>query len=110
MLGIRRHGRRYGGGGESHPLSDCTTGQRATVVGNTGARSMEMGFYPGAAVTVISNDCSAACMVVMAGESRFVIPREIAATVAVCRCGGGGEWWRRRGFRRREGGNAEADS
>jgi Fe2+ transport system protein FeoA len=108
MLGIR-YGRRRGGGGESRPLSDCTTGECATVVGNTGARSMEMGFYPGAAVNVINNDPSAACMVVMAGESRFVIPREIAATVAVCRCGGGGGWWRRRA-RRREGGDAQADS
>ena len=109
MLGIRK-GRRRGGGGEARPLSDCTTGECATVVGNTGARSMEMGFYPGVAVSVISNDPAAACMVVMAGESRFVIPREIAATVAVCRCGGGGGWWRRRAFRRREGGDAQADS
>lgn len=109
MPGMRQIRRR--GGGESRPLSECASGECATVVGNTGARSLEMGFYPGAAVSVINNDPSAACMVVMTGESRFVIPREIAATVAVCRCGGAGPvWWCRRAFRQREEGNAQADS
>lgn len=105
----RRQGRR-GCGGLSRLLSECATGECATVIGNTGARSMEMGFYPGAAVCVISNDPAAACMVVMAGESRLVLPREIAATVEVCRCVGGRGWWRRRASRREGDGDAEADS
>lgn len=105
----RRHGRR-GCGGQARLLTECATGECAKVVGNTGARAMEMGFFPGAAVCVLSNDPAAACMVVMAGASRLVLPREIAATVEVRRGGGGGGWWRRRGLRRQEGGDAEADS
>ncbi len=107
MMFGRRHGWR-GCGGNARLLTECATGECATVVGNTGARSMEMGFYPGAAVRVLSNDPAAACLVVMAGQSRLVLPREIAATVAVRRCGA--RWWGRRPARRQEDGDAEADS
>jgi len=105
-------GKRHGwlGGGHQRLLSECATGECATVIGNARARAMEMGFYPGAAVRVISNEPAAACMVVMAGQSRFVVPREIAATVAVCRGGGRGGWGRRRAGRRAGGCDAEADS
>ncbi len=105
----RRYGRR-GCGGQSRLLTECATGECATVVGNTGVRAMEMGFFPCAAVCVISNDPAAASMVVMAGESRLVLPREIAATVEVRRCGGGGGWWGRRAGLQIGSDDAEADS
>lgn len=75
-------------------LSDCEAGVRGVVVDNTGTRAMEMGFFPGAAVEVLNNVPGAVSLVVLAGECRFVVSREIAKTVAVRRLGSG---WRLRG-------------
>ena len=70
-------------------LSEGEAGQCGVVVDNTGTRAMEMGFFPGAAVEVLSNEPGASSLVVLAGDSRFVVSREIAGTVVVRMAGGG---------------------
>ncbi len=87
MLGM---GRRFSGGGSRRiRLSECETGQGGTVVGNTGIRAMEMGFFPGVSVQVLSNQSDDVSLVVLAGETRFVVPREVAQTVIIRRGRGG---------------------
>ncbi len=76
-------------------LSECATGEGGVITGNTGTRAMEMGFFPGAAVRVLRHEPGAATLVVQAGETRFVIPRDVAATVMIER-GGNGNRRRRR--------------
>ncbi len=69
--------------GRRRLLGECATGSRAVVVANTGARAMELGFYRGVSVQVLHNDPAAVSLVVLAGDRRFVVPRELAATVVV---------------------------
>jgi len=80
------------------PLSECEAGFCGIVVDNLGTRAMEMGFYPGAFVRVLNNGAADTALVVLAGECRFVVPREIAQTVLVRRRRDGMRWrWRRGG-------------
>jgi Fe2+ transport system protein FeoA len=90
--GRRLHGTRCG---RRIPLSEGESGSCGEVVDNTGTRAMEMGFFPGAAVEVLSNEPGASSLVVLAGDSRFVVSREIAGTVIVRMTTGGRR--RRRG-------------
>ncbi len=78
-------------------LNECASGECGTVVDNTAMRALEMGFYPGVAIEVLSNRGGDSPLVVLAGESRFVVPPDIARTVVVRRRRLGGGW--RRGWR-----------
>lgn len=109
MFGSGR--RRDACSGRTRLLDECATGECVRVVGNRETRAMEMGFYPGAQVCVLSNDPSAASMVVSTGDTRLVLPREIAATIMVRHGLHHGRRWRRRlGRRSEEDDHAETDS
>ncbi len=81
-------GRRFGRGCSRRiPLGECEAGQGGTVVANTGIRAMEMGFFPGVSVQVLSNQSADVSLVVLAGDTRFVVPRDVAQTVTIRRGG-----------------------
>ena len=66
-----------------YPLSDFAQGATVAVVSNSDRKTLEMGIFRGALVTVIKNQPHAANMVVAAGESRYIIAKEAARKIQV---------------------------
>ena len=67
----------------AHPLSDFAQGASLVVVSNKDRKTLEMGLFTGAMVTVIKNQPNAANMVVAAGESRYIIAKDAAVKIQV---------------------------
>lgn len=67
----------------AHPLSDFAQGANVVVVSNSDRKTLEMGLFTGAVVTVIKNRAADANMVVAAGESRYIIAKETAGKIQV---------------------------
>ena len=67
----------------AHPLSDFAQGTSVVVVSNKDRKTLEMGLFTGAQVTVMKNRPRDANMVVAAGESRYIIAKEAAAKIQV---------------------------
>ena len=67
----------------AHPLSDFAQGANVVVVSNSDKKTLEMGLFSGALVTVLKNRPRDANMVVAAGESRYIIAKESAAKIQV---------------------------
>ena len=84
----QRCGRGQGGGqGQeaccAHPLSDFAAGADLVVISNGDRKTLEMGLFSGALVTVIKNQPNSANMVVAAGESRYIIAKDAAVKIQV---------------------------
>lgn len=67
----------------AHPLSDFAQGANVVVVANKDRKTLEMGLFTGALVTVLQNRPRDANMVVAAGESRYIIDKEAAHKIQV---------------------------
>lgn len=67
----------------AHPLSDFAQGANVVVVANKDRKTLEMGLFTGALVTVLKNRPRDANMVVATGESRYIIDKEAAARIQV---------------------------
>lgn len=67
----------------AHPLSDFAQGAHIVVVSNKDRKTLEMGLFTGALVTVLKNRPRDANMVVAVGESRYIIAKEAAAKIQV---------------------------
>jgi Fe2+ transport system protein FeoA len=67
----------------AHPLSDFAQGADVVVVSNKDKKTLEMGLFTGALVTVLQNRPSDANMVVAAGESRYIIAKDAASKIQV---------------------------
>jgi Fe2+ transport system protein FeoA len=67
----------------AHPLSDFAQGANVVVVSNKDRKTLEMGLFTGALVTVLKNRPRDANMVVAAGESRYIIAKDAAAKIQV---------------------------
>ncbi|QHI68297.1 FeoA family protein [Tichowtungia aerotolerans] len=67
----------------AHPLSDFAQGANVVVVSNKDRKTLEMGLFSGAFVTVLKNRPRDANMVVAAGESRYIIAKEAAQKIQV---------------------------
>ncbi len=67
----------------AHPLSDFAQGATVVVVSNKDRKTLEMGLFTGASVTVLKNRPRDANMLVAAGESRYIIDKEAAAKIQV---------------------------
>lgn len=81
-----RCGRDSGGGQGiccAHPLSDFAQGANVVVISNSDRKTLEMGLFTGALVTVMKNRPNDANMVVAAGESRYIIAKEAAGKIQV---------------------------
>ncbi len=82
----QRCGRGRGGGQGicyAHPLSDFAQGAAVVIISNSDRKTLEMGLFSGALVTVIKNRPSDANLVVAAGESRYIISKEAAVKIQV---------------------------
>lgn len=82
----QRCGQGHGGGKGiccAHPLSDFAQGAHVVVISNSDRKTLEMGLFTGALVTVIKNRPADANMVVAAGESRYIIAKEAAVKIQV---------------------------
>jgi len=82
----QRCGRGFGGGQGlcgAYPLNDFAQGANVVVVSNSDRKTLEMGLFTGALVTVMKNQPHAANMVVAAGESRYIISKEAAVKIQV---------------------------
>ncbi|MBN1948141.1 MAG: ferrous iron transport protein A [Candidatus Cloacimonetes bacterium] len=64
-------------------LAEAPLGQKFVIVCNPDRKTMEMGIYPGGIVTVQKNDSSDQNIVVAIGNSRYIIPRELARKIII---------------------------
>jgi len=67
----------------AHPLSDFAQGASVVVVANKDRKTLEMGLFTGAFITVLKNRPRDANMVVATGESRYIIAKEAAQKIQV---------------------------
>ena len=67
----------------AHPLSDFAQGAHVVVISNSNKKTLEMGLFTGALVTVMKNRPTDANMVVATGESRYIIAKAAAAEIQV---------------------------
>ncbi len=67
----------------AHPLSDFAQDANVMVVSNSDRKTLEMGLFTGALVTVIKNRPHDANMLVATGESRYIIAKEAAVKILV---------------------------
>ncbi len=67
----------------AHPLSDFAQGADVAVISNKDRKTLEMGLFTGACVTVLKNRPHDANMVVAVGESRYIIAKDAAVKIQV---------------------------
>lgn len=67
----------------AHPLSDFAQDANVMVISNRDRKTLEMGLFTGAHVTVLKNRPRDGNMLVAAGESRYIIDKEAAAKIQV---------------------------
>ena len=67
----------------AHPLSDFAQGAQVVVISNGDRKTLEMGLFSGALVTVIKNRPGDANMVIAAGEGRYIISKAAAVKIQV---------------------------
>jgi Fe2+ transport system protein FeoA len=67
----------------ARPLTDFAKGASVIVVSNGDRKTLEMGVFSGAPVTVIKNRPHDANMVIATGESRYIISKESAQKIRV---------------------------
>ncbi len=94
LTGIRKRHRHHGGGENEcekitdtdaggMPLSNAQTDKRLLVVSNPDVKTLEMGLYPGALVTLIHNDAGERNVIVKVHDNRYVLPKSTAAKILV---------------------------
>jgi len=64
-------------------LMELKDGESAVIRANGDKKSMEMGLFPGARVTMFRNRKSEQSLVIGAGDARFLVSRVIAKKVEV---------------------------
>ncbi|MBN1865611.1 MAG: ferrous iron transport protein A [Victivallales bacterium] len=72
-----------GDGGGNIPLSDAQTDKRLLVVSNSDVKTLEMGLYPGALVTLTHNDTGERNIIVKVNDNRYVVPKTTAVKILV---------------------------
>ena len=69
--------------GQQIPLSSAAIGSKHCVVMNPDKKTVEMGIFNGSVITVHKNEQSDQNIVVGVGNSRYIIPKEIAETIII---------------------------
>jgi len=94
MFGMGKgFGRRHGGKGRRKNcrrncqgvffLTDAEVGNKYIILNNPDIKTMEMGIYRGGIITVHKNEEDNPNIVVGVGDSRFIIPRELAGRIHI---------------------------
>ncbi|MBN2460435.1 MAG: ferrous iron transport protein A [Candidatus Cloacimonetes bacterium] len=78
------HGRHH----RQHPehvftLDDARIGERYLILHNPDRKTVEMGIFCGSIVTVQKNDPVDQNLIVAIGETRYIIPRDLAGKILV---------------------------
>ncbi len=71
------------GGRCTRPLSDFAAGADVLVVANLDRKTMEMGIFNGTRIHLLQNHENEPNLVIALGDSRYTVPREIAAQISV---------------------------
>jgi len=64
-------------------LSECQEDSKVVIVKNLDKKTVEMGLFCGMNVTVIKNDPGDPNIIVSAGDSRYILGRDIASGIRV---------------------------
>jgi Fe2+ transport system protein FeoA len=64
-------------------LSNTPENERVRILANADLKTMEMGIYPGAIITLIQNSPSAHNIIVKVHDQRFVVPKKIADNIII---------------------------
>lgn len=78
-----RHKHKCLGRGQKIPLSNAAVGSRHCVIMNPDKKTVEMGIFSGSIITVHKNELSDQNIVVGVGNSRYIIPKTIAAEIII---------------------------
>jgi len=69
--------------GETLNLNEAEVGKKYIILCNPDVKTMEMGLYRSGMVTVHKNEEDNPNIVVGVGESRYIIPRELAQKIII---------------------------
>jgi Fe2+ transport system protein FeoA len=64
-------------------LTEAEVGKKYIILNNPDIKTMEMGLYRGGIITVHKNEEDNPNIVVGVGESRYIIPRELAEKIHI---------------------------
>ena len=71
---------------ESSPgrsLSSCPEGNTCRIIANQDKKTLELGLFAGARIMVLKNAAEDTSLVVAVGDSRYMIPREVAGQIRI---------------------------
>ncbi|MCF7794657.1 MAG: ferrous iron transport protein A [Candidatus Cloacimonetes bacterium] len=77
----RQHKRRFVG--EYINLTEAEVGKKYIIMKNPDVKTMEMGLYRSGIITVHKNEAENSNIVVGVGESRYIIPRDLAEKIKI---------------------------
>ncbi|MBC8385785.1 MAG: ferrous iron transport protein A [Candidatus Cloacimonetes bacterium] len=75
-----RHCRRHG---IQHNLNCGEIGKKYVVISNPDKKTVEMGIFAGSMIEIQKNESSEPNIIVGVGESRYIIPRELAEQILI---------------------------
>ena len=64
-------------------LEEAPEGKRLSVLANSDLKTMEMGLYPGAIISLIHNSMTEHNIIVAVHDQRYVFPKETAKNIIV---------------------------
>ena len=64
-------------------LTEAEVGKKYIIMNNPDIKTMEMGIYRGGVITVHKNEEDDPNIVVAVGNSRYIIPRELACKIRI---------------------------
>lgn len=80
----RHHGHcAHKNGAGSIYLTEAEIGKKYVIMNNPDVKTMEMGLYHSGIITVHKNESDNPNIVIGVGESRYIIPRELASKIIV---------------------------
>ncbi len=69
--------------GKHHNLNCGKLGKKYKVISNPDKKTVEMGIFSGSMVEVQKNETTEPNIIVGVGESRYIIPRELAERILI---------------------------
>ena len=64
-------------------LSDAPENKKVQILANSDLKTMEMGIYPGAIITLLQNNPSNPSIIVKVHDQKFVVPKTIAKQIFI---------------------------
>lgn len=64
-------------------LNSALANHRYVIMSNPDRKTVEMGIFPGGIITVHKNDLSDSNLIVTVGNTRYILPRELAGKILI---------------------------